>query len=874
MKHFSWLCGLTGSLIVGAGWLSGSDQATADVIPDNTLSQPSKVTPAGRRAIITEGTRRGSNLFHSFREFSIAPGETAAFTVADPGVGNIFARVTGHRASRIDGSLEVLNAESQVSAANLFLLNPNGILFGKDAALRIGGSFVASTAERINFADGTQFSAVRPQASPLLTVSAPVGLQFGRSPGPIVNRSITPQLDEAGNQALDANGDRIFGLVGGVAQTLALVGGDVTLTGASNLRTEGGRIELGSVAGVGEVDLHPLAQGWEIGYGSIKNFGDLRLLGLSQLDSSGTPSGAIQIQGRRVILQGVFYIFSDSYASSTRPGGDLQIIATDSVHIAGNSLLTTSTNSTQRAGNIRINTPQLLVQSGGQLGSNTTAQGRGGDIRINAESVTAAGFSLAGLSPEVFLVDYGRSPLSLIFSQTYGIGRAGNIRIAADRLTVRDGGQISTTTFGAGDAGNLSIRAHQVNLTETAEDANGQPLKDSNRIPISGGLFAGADIGSSGRGGRLRIETEQLAVRDGAIVQATTYGSGAAGNVSIQASRSVEVSGSSVGGILPARIAATSGGVSGLTTPESQQATGRGGSLTLSTPSLTLSNRGIIAVNSASSDSPGAGIIRITAERVRLDRQSQLNAQTESGNQAGIELSGVELLTLRRNSRISTTAGLLSNSGDAGNIRINADVILSAPAENSNIDADAKAGRGGNITIQAQGILGIAERSQHTPQSDITATSESNVNGEINVSTASFDPTKGLVALPDTVVDASRLIAQGCQANSQATGQAAGQSEFVITGRGGLPPNPTDLRSGSAVMPHWVTVAPDDSSQSNQTEPPDASSAPAIPAITEAQGWVMTTAGKVELVAQSPVLTPDTAHWKLPDCPAPQPRTR
>ena len=864
MNCFSLLCGLTSCLICGAGWLVGADCAIAEVVPDNTLSHPSKGTPAGRRAIITDGTRRGRNLFHSFREFSVAPGETAAFENVDPTVANIFTRVTGNSRSQINGLIEVLGTDGHTSPANLFLLNPNGILFGRDAELRIGGSFIASTADRIHFADDSQFSAVRPQSSHLLTVSAPVGLQFGHHPGPIANRSRTPLLDQAGNQVRDANEDLIFGLVSGSRQTLALVGGNVTLTDGSNIRTEGGRIELGSVASAGEVDLHPIAQGWDITYGQIKDFGDLRLSGKSQVDSSGAPAGEIQLQGRRVILGESFYIFSDSFASSRERGGDLEVVATDSVLIDQTSLLSTSTKGSGRAGDIIISTPQFTVQAGGNVGSNTKAEGRGGDVRVNAtESVTVTGFSR-----ETELT----SPLSLIFSQSTqsATGRTGNIHIGTNQLTVQDGGQISTTTFGSGNAGNLSIRANQIDLRETAVTPNGKLIESADGIPLSGGLFVGTDIGSSGRGGRLRIQTERLNLRDGAILQATTYGSGVAGNVSIQANQSIEVSGSSAASSqIPARIAATSGGVVGLTTAESRQATGRGGNLTLSTPNLTVSNRGIITVNSANSDSPGAGTIRITADQVQLDHQGQIQAQTESGNRARIDLSDVELLTLRRQSKISTTAGLRNDSGDAGNITIDSDLILAAPSENSDIDADAQVGRGGNITIQSQGILGITQRSQQTIRSDITATSESSVDGEINISTASFDPTQGIVTLPDTVTDASQLIAQGCRAESQAAMSNGNQSAFVITGRGGLPPNPTDLQSGSTVMPHWVTVAPETSrpDHTEQSKPSD-DRVSTTSAITEAQGWVVTASGKVALVAQSPTLTPDAAHWNLPNCPS------
>ncbi len=862
MNPVAKLCGLVGGLVFGIELLAGVHLAAANPIPDQTLPQPSRVVQTGRRATITDGTRRGRNLFHSFREFSVAPGESASFQGIDPDITNIFARVTDRHASQIHGLIETLNANGQISTANLFLLNPNGIVFGKAAELRIGGSFTATTANRINFADGTQFSAVRPQAA-LLSISTPVGLQFGRHPEPIINRSIARLQDESGNLILDTAGIPFLGLLGSPNQTLALVGGDVTITG--RVRTEGGRIEIGSLAGAGEVALRPTAAGWNFSYEPAGEFGDLRLLNGS-LISNGNPGGEIQLQANRLILRGIAEIGSTSYRDSTKPGGALTVRAADSIRLQQTGSLNTSTRGTARAGDIILSTSRLAIQSGAQLGSFTSAEGRGGDVTIQAaKSVTVEGLD------EATDLD---SPLSLIFSQSNPetTGRAGNIRIDTDQLMVQNGGQISTNTFGTGNAGNLSIRASQIDLSETAVAADGQLLRNNDGIPLSGGLFVGTGVGSSGRGGRLQIETESLRLRDGAIVQATTYGSGAAGDISVQARQSIEVTGRSSVGNLPARIAATSGGVPGLITAESRQATGRGGSLMLSSPNLTVSNQGIITVNSASARSPGAGTIRITADQVQLDRQGQISAQTESGNRARIQIEGAERLTLRRNSNISTRAGIRSDGGDAGNIAVNAGVILAAPAENSNIDADARAGRGGNIAIQSQGILGIAERSQQTPQSDITATSESNVSGEINISTVSFDPTQGIVTLPDTVVDASGLIAQGCRAEGQAEGQAerqaARQSEFVITGRGGLPPNPTDLGSSSAVLPRWVTV-PDSPQPSapNATLPDPAL---ATPAIVEAQGWVTTATGKVSLVAQSPASSPNAPAWELPHCLAPQ----
>lgn len=869
MRRFSLLFGIVGSLVIGAGWMS---LAVAEVVPDATLPQPSRVNRSGRTTAITAGTRRGRNLFHSFREFSVDSGETASFRALDPGIENIFARITGRNLSRIDGTLEALQADGRISSANLFLINPNGIIFGRHAILRLGGSLIATTADRVNFADGSQFSAVRPQASPLLTVSVPTGLQFGRNPGPIVNRAATPLLNQAGNPIVDALGYDVSGLMGGTNQTFALVGNGITFNSGKVL-VDSGRIEIGSVGSNSQVTLTPIASGWDFGYENVENFADVRLLGGGALiDGTGSVGSTIQIQSRQLVLQDLSVIFSAS-ANANQPGGAIEITTTDSIVAEQRSRISTETYGFGRGGNIIVSTPRLNILTGGQVGSFTYSAGQGGDVRITApRSITVADLALEVDSSSPV------SPLSLIYAQTDGPGNSGNVSLETDQLQVRSGGQISTNTLGTGDAGNLKLRADQVELTGIALSADGRPLF-SNGLIIPGGLFTGTNRGSSGNGGRLTIETRQLSLRDGAILQATTYGSGDAGRINIQATDAIEVSGTSEPGNLPARIAATSGGIQEFSTRRSRQATGRGGNLNITTDTLTIEDGGIVTVNSLNPQAIGAGTIRIEANRISLDNRGQLNAQTESGDDAGIRLEGVDLLTLRRNSNISTSAGLLSNGGDGGDINIDANLILDAPAENSDINADAGKGSGGRIDIAAQGILGIAERDQRTLQSDITATSESGVDGEINISTPTVDPTRGIVELPNTIVDASQLIAQGCRAGSRVADELG---EFVITGRGGLPPSPTDLRSAEAVVADWARLEPQENRTENQQVWPGQNPVPVaraaadnrqshrVPAeseaIVEAQGWVVGRNGQISLVAQAPGVTPHPPNWILPSC--------
>ncbi len=174
--------------IVGVLFVGVSQGVLAQIVPDNTLgAEGSVVTPDVINGIqgdrIDGGAPRGANLFHSFQEFNVGEGRGAYF--ANPtGIENILTRVTGSNASNILGRLGVLGG------ANLFLLNPQGIVFGLNASLDIQGSFVATTAERIQLGDSGYFSAAQPLLSSLLSVS-PGALFFSQvanQPGSIINQ--------------------------------------------------------------------------------------------------------------------------------------------------------------------------------------------------------------------------------------------------------------------------------------------------------------------------------------------------------------------------------------------------------------------------------------------------------------------------------------------------------------------------------------------------------------------------------------------------------------------------------------------------------------------------------------------------------------
>jgi filamentous hemagglutinin family protein len=464
---------------------------------------------------IDGGARRGSNLFHSFSEFSVPTGGSAHFNNAAD-VQNIFSRVTGGSASNIDG---VIRANG---TANLFLLNPNGILFGPNARLNLGGSFVATSADSINFADSFQYSATNPQTTPLLTVSVPVGLQMGTNPGSIAvqgngynlsgsTRAVTPVIRGNASSSLQVP----------TGQTLALLGGDIDIQGGV-LTAEQGRIELGSVRD-GIVNL---GAGFALSYLRIQRFGDIHLSQQALMDTSGASGGSIAVQGNRVSLTDGSLLLVQNEGGQA--AGSLQVNATNALELSGLSPngrlsggLNTGTTSSGRGADIVVFTRQLLVQDGAGIISSSYGAGRGGDVTVAAtDFIRLIGDPL----------DTWPSRISNVTSSS---GNGGNITLSTQRLSLLNGTLIAASpVVGSGNAGNLTI-----NATELVE------LIGFGAASVSNVNSSAASGRSTGNGGNVTINTSRLVGRDGGTVTALTFGAGRAGSVTINAIESVEFSG-------------------------------------------------------------------------------------------------------------------------------------------------------------------------------------------------------------------------------------------------------------------------------------------------------------------------------------------
>jgi filamentous hemagglutinin family protein len=862
--------------------------AQSNIVPDNSLGAESSTvvpnvniesTPSEQ---INGGAIRGTNLFHSFREFNIDE-ERGAYFTNPAGIENIISRVTGGNISNIQGTLGVLGN------ANLFLINPSGIIFGPNASLDVNGSFVATTASSLKFADGTEFSAETPANTPLLTVSVPIGLQFGGNAGEIRNQS----------QITNSRGDRV-GLQVSTGKTLALVGGDIALDGGNLTATEG-RIELGSVAGVGEVSLNHTGNNLVLGYDKVSNFRDIRLEREAMVDLSGRGGGSLKIAARQLTLRdgavvaaftkgdgqgGTLEVtateaveligtdrtgfpggfLSDTLASgsagnwkiqtgrltlrdgaristgtlrnSTGQGGRLDVIASESVELIGASArglpstLSTTTGGSGPAGELRIQTARLTIQNGAQVlagsvpdrNSLDKTTGQGGALEVIAsESVELIGISpVAVRRPREAL---RRNPPSTLSTTTEGTGDAGELRIQTRRLTLRDGAQISSQTYEQGQGGNLSVNASESVQLIGISATDGLPS----------GLFS-STFGAK-RAGDLTIQTRQLTVQNGAQVAAGTFAGGSGGTLDVRASESVELTGVSTVELPIGRIP------SGLFT-ESKD-TGSAGNMKITTEQLIVRDGAKVDTNSVGEKFGSAGDLGIQASAIRLDNQGAILATTASGNGGNITLRDLNLLAIRRNSRISSTAGTGEAGGNGGNITIDAPngFIVTTPRDNSDITANAFEGRGGFINITAREIFGIEPREQLTPLSDITAFSEKNpqLNGTVEINTPDVDPTRGLTTLPTEPREPQ--LAAGCSS------PRANASSFIITGRGGLPDNPRESFEGNTPLVDWVTLNQD--SGNNNPKVSDSSPQPEPEPIVEATGWRINDKGEVILIAEA-----------------------
>ncbi|MEG4233067.1 S-layer family protein [Microcoleus sp. Pol11C3] len=786
----------------------------AQIIPDNTLGLESSRTvpdtinniPSDR---ITGGATRGVNLFHSLREFNIREGRGAYFENPS-GITNIFTRVTGPNSSNILGTLGVLGN------GNLFLVNPKGIIFGPNARLDLHGSFIGSTADSIVFNNGFEFSSTNPQTSPLLTVNIPVGLRFRDNPGTIVNQSTAiGKLNLPASPVPIPISDRV-GLAVEPGQTLALIGGDIQLQGG-NLTASGGQILLGSVASPGLVNLaltpvEKQQRNLTLNYDNIQNFGNIQISDGTLINTSGTGGGRVELKGGNVTLSGArIYALTlgniagrgiDISAQKLRvengtqfstltlgdgAGGNINFRAADSVEMIGLGvegyqqlaikylvsgttdpfdplmMLFNASAGAGSGGNITIDTERLLFNNGVVGSGIAFSGGNGGNLIIRANT-----FEMVGSG-----INNGTAKESS--------GAGGSISVDVARLIMRDGSILGTTSYSTGPSGNINIKA-----AESVELSNSGP-----RTVVSTGIST-LSIGSNGRAGNINVDTKRLTLSGGSAFTVGTgvlvgrflfsQDGGPAGNLTVRATESVEISG--ISQLLSSGIQSASAFSSGTLSSSP------GGDIRIDTPSLTVRDGGVVSTSSSGVGDVGnitvnadrievsgtgnnglfvstidasvgkifgtnpqatanagslnlnadrlivrdgatvtvqatgtgrAGNINIVANSIALDNKATIDGTTVSGTGANINLQARDI-QLRHNSQITTDAG----TSDGGNININSDILVALPQENSDITANAGTAGGGRVNINVPNVFGF------------TAASREQVRGNLGLTDAQF----------------------------------------------------------------------------------------------------------------------------------------
>ena len=623
-----------------ASALCASVPAQAQITTDGTLG-PAKALSGPNFAIPADlGRQAGANLFHSFGLFNVPTGGSATFS-GPSSVSNIISRVTGGQVSSIDGRLA-----STIQGANLFLINPRGILFGPNASLDLTGSFTASTANYLKLADGTRFEASA-TVNPILSAAPPAAFGFLEPTG-----SITVQ----GSQLQVAEG-----------KSINLVGGPVTVSDAS-LHTIAGDIRIVGVGGTGEASL-----GGNVAPGTALAPVALARSTLSTQSAPGLENAPGLTPGRILIRGGQLTVTESSLASTNNEQADappIELAASGDLTLRASNI-TSSTGSSGRGADIALSGENVTVDHNSQVGSLTWGDGRGGDVALGARNA-------------VRVVAAPEDPnYTNVYSEAHGAGAAGDIRASGDTVTVQSGNLYSYTA-GDGATGSVIMRGREVGVTNGAY------------------VYTLSDWGTGGRTGDIDIAaTARLSVSgadwNGYVAQVftSTYGSGNGGGVTLRApsvllSRGLVNVGANwsgnAGDILveadALRVAGDGTGGSRIGSDLGYWTSGHGGNITLR------------AFRSLELDGSGGNSMITSA-----------TAYTSTGDAGNITIESPHVM-LRGPAMIYVPA---NGSGNGGNVVIRTqDIELGAGTSIASDNPPWGTGQGGNITIEGTGRLTMA----------------------------------------------------------------------------------------------------------------------------------------------------------------------
>ncbi len=752
------------------------------------------------------GRQVGSNLFHSFGKFGLSISERAAFS-GPATINNVIGRVTGGNPSSIDGKIK-----SNIAGANLYLINPSGIVFGPTATVDVKGSFHASTADYLKMSDGARFQATNPDAS---TLSAAPPAAFG--------------FMTTRPAAITVNGSTL----GPVPGTLGVVAGPVSITGAT-LSAPAGTIHVASVAGTGEVPVDPrntpaltvtsfgavdIKGGSTLDVSDPKNLGSggsvfIRAGGLtidaSEIngDNYGSGSGSVlSLRGDdQTTLGNSAYVHAVTMDGGS--GADVMIsTAPAGVITADNSTVLTGSVGSGNAGPLAVTTGQLTLTNGAGFNSLAQGDGNGGDI-----SVTAAGSLLIDANAPVDPNTGFFSPIG-IFSDASGAGRGGSITIVAGQLTLHNGAAVFAQSEGAGAGGGVSVsvgrsiivnsgatlgtlaegpgQAGNVSVTaagpvtvdmstgfvnsillgigsvtgllgpNTGNAGNATVTADAMTINNSG-LVSSLTFGA-GNSGRLSVTAGNLSILNDGLIGVGAFGSGDPGSVSVSVTGRLSIDGSNQ--VFGTGILSDTGIVKGLPVH------GTPGNITVTAGDLSIVNNGSISASTFGTSDGGS--TSVTAGTLSIVNSGVISAATfGSGNGGSVSINVARQLTIDGTSGGPTiAAGITSQSfpgsfGNAGSVSVSAGTL--SIINNGVISAATFGpGSGGSVTVGVAGGMSI----------DGTGADARFLTGISSQANAGSTGNAGSVS----VTAGSLVIASGGSISTNANGSGAGGSVSVTT---------------------------------------------------------------------------------------------
>ncbi|MEZ4525286.1 MAG: CHAT domain-containing protein [Desulfobacterales bacterium] len=727
----------------------------AEISLDGSIGNAGQISLSGPDYHIRPeyGHQSGTNLFHSFLRFGISAGESATFS-GPSSVQNIISRVTGGEISRIDGLLR-----SVIPEANLYFLNPAGVIFGSGAQLDIGGGFHVSTADYLRMEENRRFYSL-PVQDEILSVAPPQAFGF------LEPRSSDDLSDNAADDSTRSSIRFENCRLDFSGKTFSVIGGDICIADNSGLTVNGGQLNLVSTGSAGEVTLG--SEGPELsGFSTMGNvlisgseegkpseidvrYGSIYIRsGSFVADNSGifadipysveeVSSAVFDIGAQTVELKNNAIFSTDTFGRAD--GADMNITASESVQISAGKLRVGSIGSKASgdAGSLHVQAPVIQMEEGSEIQSESKGKsaGNAGNVRLDASERLSVSDSTTD-------------------TYTTGVGNAGNVSINGGAVLLDAGTRIRAYTEGSGNAGEVSVsasasldlRGDAGILTETGSTGNaGQILLEAPIIRLQENAAVSSSAGSAenaGNAGTIFIQTHSLVLSEHGSVSTETGGKGQAGDIEIQ-SGILAMNGASLSS---ASTAESGGGDAGTITVQAEDA-------------IFLSSGAFF-----STDAAGAGGGSISAEARNI-----------------ISLSESEIST-------SVHKGL-GNGGDIriGNAQTGEPVFVTL--NHSRVKANADGGDGGAIFVIAENYLKSAD-------SAVEASSRRGNDGTVRIESPDTDISTGISGLPEEYPDASQWVQTPCAQRSAET-----VSRFVMERRDGIPLSFDDWRSSHLLLAH------------------------------------------------------------------------